>query len=79
MTRNEVMTLINGYLAHQGGHLVESEFNQPILGLWFDEHDDADDFVGQVLNHYGIRPRGWVNVESFNDLVDYVLQQVESK
>ncbi|OUD14490.1 hypothetical protein [Thioflexithrix psekupsensis] len=79
MNREEVMALINHYLSYQGAHLTETEFKQPILGLLFDEHDEADDFVGQVLTYYGIRPRGWVNVESFNDLVDYILQQLEEK
>jgi hypothetical protein len=79
VTREEVMALINHYLSYQGAHLTAAEFDDPILGVLFDEHDEADDFVGQVLNHYGIRPQGWVEVERFNDLVDYILARLEEK
>jgi hypothetical protein len=77
--REDIINFINEYLAMEGLSLDESELDFPILGEKFEEHDEADEFVGRVLHHYQVKVNGWIAVESFNDLINYIVKQHETR
>lgn len=77
--RDDIIEFINDYLSREGIHLDESELDQPILGPVIEEHEDADEFIGRVLHHYQVQVTGWLDVETFNDLINYILQHHEER
>ncbi|EIJ43866.1 hypothetical protein BegalDRAFT_3040 [Beggiatoa alba B18LD] len=75
LTADDVLHTLNLLLKPEGIVLDPKKLHYQIVGDLFEEHDAGDEFVGQVLRQYQIKPQGWLEVDTIQELIDFIVQE----
>ena len=78
-TRADILQVINDFLEEEGMALDADQTHYPILGEYFEEHDEGDQFVGRILKYFDVaKNTNWVDIHCFEDLITYILNNQTS-
>ncbi|ALG67415.1 hypothetical protein [Beggiatoa leptomitoformis] len=75
LTADDVLETINTLLHSEGLSVTSNQLHLQIVGDLFEEHDNGDEFVGQVLQQYQIRTQGWIDIDTVQELIDFIVNQ----